>query len=169
VASDTDISPEAAERIRRERDDLKAQLAEARGALDDVVLRDRMYAHFAQKADVKDPYAAATAAIQVSTLKGVAAEELPQRLDSWLDEQRRLFAAAAQPAEAPPPPSPFQGPNPGAPGYQAKVEPMVVGSPQWNEWVKGKSPQERLDALRRGDAVSTDKTRQAQQTLRTAP
>lgn len=164
MADDTDISKEAFERVRRERDDLKAKYAEAEQAIRDLDLRDRMADHFRSKTEVKDAYQAAKAAIRDVTLKGVPSEELPQRLDSWLEEQRGLFAAPA-PAETPPS-SPFQGPSPGGPGYEARMEPMVVGSDKWNEWVKGKSAHEMREALRRGDAVSSDKVKEAQRTMR---
>ena len=164
MAEDTDVSNEAFERVRRERDDLKAKYAEADKAIRDFDLRDRMAAHFRGNAEVKDAYQAAAQAIRDVTLKDVTAEELPQRLDSWLEERRGLFAAPA-PEQKEPPASPYQGPNPGAPGYEAKVEPMVIGDSRWQEWVKGKTAQERLDAMRRGDAVSSEKVKQAQRTV----
>ena len=166
MAEDTDISKEAFERVRRERDDLKAKYAEAEQAIRDFDLRDRMADHFRQKTEVKDAYRAASAAIRDVTLKGVTVEELPQRLDSWLEEQRGLFATPAPEPEEKPPASPFQAPNPGTPGYEARVEPMVIGSERWNEWAKGRSAQEKLDAMRRGDAVSSEGVKRAQSTVK---
>ena len=157
MATDDTISREAHERVTRERDEYKAQLAEARAALDDVAQLNRIHTYLKQKPDIKDAYQAASTAIRDVTLKGVASEELPQRLDSWLEEQRGLFAAA-------PAPSPFQGPNPGAAGFQAKVEPMVVGGERWKEWAKGKTSDEKLAAMQRGDAVSSEKVKRAQGT-----
>lgn len=166
MAEDTDISPEASERIRRDRDDLKAQLAEAKQALADVALRDRMYGHFRENPAVGDPYGLASYAIRDVTLKGTPEEQLPQRLDDWLAEQRRLVTSPPAEPEAPhPPASPFQGPNPGTPGYSAKVEPMVVGGERWNEWAKGKTADEKLQAMRRGDAVASEKVKRSQGTV----
>ena len=161
---DTPISAEAHERVKRERDEFKARLDETQGFLDDVRLRDRMYEHFRQDPQLHDPYGLASAAVRDVTLKGSGPEELPQKLTDWLAEQRRLIAAPAAPSEEKPPASPFQGPNPGAAGFQAKVEPMVVGGERWNEWAKGKTSDEKLAAMQRGDAVSSEKVKRAQGT-----
>lgn len=168
ATEDTGISPEAAERIRRERDELRQKLGDAEQALSDVALRDRFYEHFRQDQSLKDPYGLASAAVRDVTLKTVGPDEMGQRLTDWLQEQRRLIsvpAAAEEPAGNPPPPSPFQGPNPGAEGFAQKVEPMIVGSQTWNEWSQGKTAEEQIAALKRGDAVSPEKVRRAQGTL----
>lgn len=167
ATEDTGISPEAGERIRRERDELRQQLGEAKQALSDVSLRDRFYEHFRQDPSLKDPYGLASAAVRDVTLKAVGPEETGQRLTDWLQEQRRLITLPA-PSEEPekaPPKSPFQGPDPGAAGFDQKVEPMVVGTQTWNDWAKGKTADEQIAAMRRGDAVSPEKVRRAQGTL----
>jgi len=165
VAEDTDISREAFERVRRERDDLKGKLSEVETALADVAQRDRIYEHFRGNQAIADPYGLASYAIRDVTVKGTPGEQLPQRLDDWLAEQRRLISSPPVEVEKAPPPSPFQGPNPGTPGFQAKGEPMVVGSQLWNEWAKGKTAEEKLQAMRRGDAVSSDRVKRSQGTV----
>jgi len=169
------VSPEAFERVRRERDTAQSQLTEAAAALRDVGLRDRFYEHFRQDPTIRDPYGLAAQAIQNVTLKGLTPDQVPERLTAWLSDQRRLLSqpepeAPAEgeqgKAEAKAPPSPYQGPNPGAPGYQARVEPMIVGGERWQEWSKGKSADEKLAAMRRGDAVSSDKVQRFQGTAK---
>jgi len=168
------VSPEAFERVRRERDTAQTQLTEAAAALRDVGLRDRFYEHFRQDTTIRDPYGLATQAIQNVTLKGLTPEQVPERLTAWLSDQRRLLT---QPEPEPPkgdegegqakqPASPYQGPNPGAPGYQARVEPMVVGGERWQEWSKGKTADDKMAAMRRGDAVSSDQVKRFQGTAK---
>jgi len=172
VAEDTEVSREAFERVQRDRDDLKTKLAQVESALSDVALRDRFYEQFRQDQTIRDPYGLASLAIRDVTLKSVPAEQVGERLGDWLNEQRRLIAAPSaetvgEPAATHAPASPFQGPNPGAAGYQAKMEPMVVGGQRWNEWAKGKSADEKLAAMRRGDAVTSEKVKRAQGTVGT--
>jgi len=172
VAEDTTVSPEAFERVRRERDELKSKMAEAETALRDFNLIDNAHAHFRSKG-LPNAYDLARAAVEVNTLKGVKTDELPHRLDDWLERQRNLWAAPAhepvnEPESAPAvKASPYQGPNPGTPGFATKVEPMIVGGEQWQAWKKDKSPDEQLAAMRRGDAVTSDQVKRFQKTART--
>jgi hypothetical protein len=126
------------------------------------------------KTQPKSAIARATQAIQNVTLKGLTPEQVPERLTAWLSDQRRLLT---QPEPEPPkgdeddgqakqPASPYQGPNPGAPGYQARVEPMVVGGERWQEWSKGKTADDKMAAMRRGDAVSSDQVKRFQGTAK---
>lgn len=164
-----EVSPQAFERVRRERDDLKAQAAEAAKALGDVALRDAAYEHF-KRGGVSDPYGVASLALRDVTLRGTAADQLPAKLDAWLQEQRALWTPptatpTGEPEPKPNKPSPYQGPNPGAPGSAATFEPMVVGSPKWKEWSKGKSGEEQVAAVKRGEAVVPESVRTAQRTI----
>ena len=170
------VSPEAFERVKRERDDLKSKVEDATRALRDVQLRDAAADLLRQKG-VADPYRAAGAAIRDVTLKGLTVEQLPEKLDGWLAEQKALWGAPAGTADTPaleatPSParqSPYAGPNPGAPGTPATFEPMVVGSARWSEWAKTKTGAEQVAAVKAGQAVISDDVRRAQGSVKTGP
>jgi hypothetical protein len=159
----TDISPQAFARVQHERDELKAKMTEVTKALGDIQFRDSAYEHFRQ-AGVRDPFGAASLAMRDVTLRDVPAEKMAGKLDGWLEEQKALWAAPAapasaepaEPAPAPPRPSPYQGPNPAAPGSPATFEPIVAGSAQWRQGAEGKSGEERIAAVRRGEVVVPD-------------
>ena len=166
----TEVSPEAFERVKRERDELKTEIAQATAALADVRQRDRFYEHLRGKG-LPDPYGLATSAVSVVTLKDLPEEQIPQRLDDWLEQQRQLLSVPVPPdaeESAPPKPSPFVV-NPGAQGYQAKGEPMLVGSPRWREWARDKSGADQVAAIRKGDAVVSDTIKRNQGTARRTP
>jgi len=171
VAEDTTVSPEAFERVRRERDELKSKMAEAETALRDFNLIDNAHAHFRSKG-LPNAYDLARAAVEVNTLKGVKTDELPHRLDDWLERQRNLWAAPAhepvnEPEQATVKASPYQGPNPGNPGFVSKMEPIVTGTEAYRQWEDGKTPDEKIAALRRGDIVTSDQVKRFQKTART--
>jgi len=175
VATDetTDISPQAFQRVTHERDELKAKMTEVTRALGDIQFRDHAYEHFRQ-AGVRDPFGAATLAMRDVTLRGLPAESVGVKLDGWLEEQKALWAAPAtppaadsgEPAPTPPKPSPYQGPNPAAPGTASTFEPMVAGSERWQKWQEGKTGEERIAAVRKGEVVVPENVRTAQRTIK---
>lgn len=144
-----EITPEMALRWKQERDEARNQLQQLQPTVKDFHLIDRAYEHFKSVEDVKDPYAAARAAVRDVTLKDVDDDQLGDKLTSWLEEQKSLFnptpsnsqategtqpqpekAATTPPGAARPAPSPANG------GGQPPPEPLTWNSPEVQEAVK---------------------------------
>ncbi len=132
------VSVAAHDRVKGERDQAKQQLADATTALADVALRDRAYDHFKANENVPDAYAAARAVTKDVTMRGIADEELPGRLDAWLEEQAAIFGSSVPqetPPEVPessaaPPGAARPAPSPASGGPQPKPEPLTWSSPE---------------------------------------
>ena len=168
-------SPEAFERIRRERDEFKGKIGElesvvkdATAALADVQLRDRAYQHLAGKG-VNDPYGVAqTLAPQV---REVSEEQFAETLDGRYAEMQRLFGGgepggSAEPTEKVAPVAPMTQPNPVAPGAPpVGGAPLVVGSPEYEARFGRMSIAEQNAAVKRGEAVFTADVAAAQSSL----
>lgn len=157
MAEDT-VSREAHERIAKERDDLKAQVAELRGVVKDYGLRERAISHLQSKG-VQD--AGRWASLALPHLREL--EDLEQ-VASTVDQ---LFGdgltAVVQPPPAPdtdekepatpPPPSPFGTPNPAAGGGDIpSPQAIKPGSAEWKQVLKEKG-MEGLKALDREGRV----------------
>lgn len=134
------VSREAHDRIKRERDELKAEKTQFESASQQFLLTDQAYEHFRSKG-VTDPYAAAKAASRDSMFVGVDRETLPDKLDSWLDDFKAVFGAPAPsgddgteagsttPPTPPPPGAARPAPSPANSGGDPKPEPMTMKHP----------------------------------------
>jgi hypothetical protein len=167
------ISPEAAARKTIDAKDakiaeLEGNLAAATGAVRDVNVRDRLATHF-ESAGIKNPVSVATQAI--SDFREVPEESFAEQANAWYAEKQALFGG--QPAEVPTPTpaetpeSPWKAasPNPQAPGNPNTFDPLVAGSPEFNQWAQGKTLQEQQAAVRSGDVVIPQKIREQQRGL----
>lgn len=137
VDTNTDpVSAEAHERVKRENEKLKADLAAEQERLKTTELglqllqmRDDAIKFFRSKGDVPDPLAIASMAVDSAAVRG--ADDLPAALEAWYDSNKTVFAVATpgepqQEEPVPPQPSPgFAGPNPAAGGEQASLSPIT--------------------------------------------
>lgn len=127
--SDGTIRPEQFERVQRENKELKATIEELTGTVKDTAFLTSAYEHFKGKEGISDPYALALQAVQNVTLKGVEADELSGKLDSWHDSLRSMFGS---PSSSPPEPDapPVADTTP-VPGF-ARPNPAADGAPPGN-------------------------------------
>lgn len=156
---------------------MKEQLEEASRALSDLRLRDQAYEHFAGKG-VRDPFGAAQIAVRDVTLKGIDGDELPSALDRWIEQQTSVWGSApaagsandeteaSPPETVPRPRSPFAAPNPAAEGESGSRSPIKAGSPEYNEWKRGKTSEQIVAAKQRGEITVSDETSTAHASLR---
>lgn len=155
------VSREAHDRVKQERDQLKAQAEQAAAAAKAALLVDKAYA--ALKGKVPDPYAAAKAVSRDPQFSTVDDDELPQRLDQWVAEWKSLFGSdtsgntqtsdsgqkevdVAEPPTpvAPPPGAARSAPSPANTGGQPTPEPLTFSSPE----VRKLREQGRIDEIR---------------------
>lgn len=135
------VSREAHDRVKSERDALKAQAEQAAAAAKAALLVDKAYV--ALKGKVPDPYAAAKAVSRDPQFTSVGDDELPQRLDEWVTEWKSLFGSDTSgepkapdeqkepPAPvAPPPGAARNAPSPANTGGQPTPEPLTFNSPE---------------------------------------
>ena len=172
-------SAEAFERVRRdletaerEKAEIESKLGDATAALGDLARRDTLVEHFRGKDGVNDPYAAAANAIADVTVKGAADDGLAEAADAWHTRMSSAFgtptAATGTPTtEAPtPPPAPLAQPNPTAPGGTITTGgPMRVGTPEYDEWAKGRSIGERRQAAKDGKVQFSQENQAAMGTI----
>lgn len=141
-ATNPEVTPEAYQRVLKERDEARGQVKELSGtlktaeaALTGFQLRDKAYEHFAGKADgdrPHDPFGVASMAVNDATLRGLDDEALPGALDDWHVKMRSLAAPPAaqdtgSDGDAPPPPVPrAAGPSPAGDGAPHTAEPLTV-------------------------------------------
>jgi hypothetical protein len=120
------IRPEAFERVKQEKDELKAQVAALSDVVRDTKFIDDAYQHFKGIDGVKDPYAIARAAVKDVTLKGLEGEEFGTKLDAWYNDTSSLFTPT-QPSEPIEPDVPVADTAP-APAF-ARPNPAAEGAP----------------------------------------
>jgi len=178
VANETPetISGEAAVRLRNDVEKARSDAEEARVALNDMRVRERLAREFSAQ-NRPDPYSLADRALPDFRGKEFGADDdVGKAAAEWYDQQAKLFAAPAppegdgseQPLSEKPPASPFQTttPNLSAPGEPAKHTPIVVGSKEFYEsgWAN-KSYQDQLEAAQQGVLVTPEKVKVAQQDI----
>lgn len=152
------VSREAHDRVKAERDQLKAEKEAAAAAARAAVLVDKAYSVLRDKG-LPDPYAAAKAVSRDPLFASVGDDELPGRLDAWVTEWKALFGAnpsANTPKtpedETPEPPAPVapppgaarSAPSPANTGGQPTPEPLTFSSPE----VRQLREQGRIDEIR---------------------
>ena len=175
----TSISPEAFERVKSERDALKAkvsdyerQVKDAGAALQDFAVIDKAYDHFAAKS-VPNAYGLAKEAILNPKVKTADPETLGEALDGWYDRARSIFGATTEPAKpaepepAPAPKAPMSQPVPNAPGTPAiGGVPLVVGSAEFEAKFGHMPLAEQAAAVKRGEAVFSPEAATAMKSMR---
>jgi len=123
------IDPGAFDRVKRERDQAKAETETAKKALAQTVLVDRLYEHFKGKDDLAaDRYQLAKEAV---SYPGIAeAEDPAAAADAWLERLSGLLGKSTSK-----PPGMGSGPNPAAAGVQVDTGPFKVGGQEWKDFV----------------------------------
>lgn len=127
------VSVEAHTRVKTDNEKLKADLAAAiekaklaETGLTALQTEKAAADHFRAK-NVANPYALASMAVDSAAVRG--AENLPDALDQWYTSNESVFAPMApmtdDEAIEPQPQPGFSGPNPGAPGDQARLTPVT--------------------------------------------
>ncbi len=147
------IRPEAFERIKQERDELKAQMGGLEQKVQHAEFLDKAYAHFKGREGVANPYDVAKQAVSDVRLMGVEPDKLGESLDGWYDGISSIFQPAAPPPEPEVPvadtaPAPaFARPNPAADGIPADTSKQMIET----------HSAEFRDALARNDKALIDK------------
>jgi hypothetical protein len=149
------VSREAFDRVKHDNEQLKAQLDQLRPVAEQTLLTDTAYEHFKTKG-VADPYGIAKAAARDSMFSGVEKDDLPGKLDSWLESVQSAFGGPPKvsdddgdsaPAATPPPPGAARpAPSPAGSGGDPKPEPLRMTSPEVLE-MKRRGDQEGLRRL----------------------
>lgn len=164
--TDTTVSQEA--EARKMIDGLQAKLAEkdnliaeANKALSEIKVRDTLYEHFQGK-EIANAFQVATRA--AGNFRDVPADELVAKADEWFEEQRNLFGAGEAPAKQA---SPFASTpaNPQGAGEPNSFQPLMVGTAEYQQWAKGKSGDEIIAAMKRGDVRVSEKVDQVQRSI----
>lgn len=164
--TDTTVSQEA--EARKMIDGLQAKIAEkdnliaqANAALSEIKARDALYEHFQGK-EIPNAFQVATRA--AGNFRDVPADELVAKADEWFEEQRNLFGAGEPPKKQE---SPFaKAPaNPQGAGEPNTFEPLMIGTPEAQAWMKGKSKEEIFAAMDRKDLVVSEKVDLAQRSI----
>ena len=142
MAENTQEQDSQAAEARKTIDDLNRQLKEASGALAGVKRRDDVYQQLRDKEGIADPYGLASAMARDVLIRDSEADALAGNVDAYLAEHAGYFTqpAPAVPVDepvVPPPPSPYQGPNPQAPSEPATTAKILVGSKEWDEATAG--------------------------------
>ena len=166
----TTVSAEAFKRVEHERDELKAQVAKATQALQDIALRDRLVEHYEAK---KIPNPSAVASRALSEFREVPETEFAAKADSWYEAQRKLFFGDSEPVASapasPPPASPWEkapaSPLPGGGRTVIPGNPIVAGTPEFLTWARGKSSEQLAAAVRSNEVVIPDSVKQAQRSI----
>jgi hypothetical protein len=145
------VTKTAFDQVKGERDQYKARIDALEKDARSMLLVDKAYSHL--KGKVPDAYGAARTISRDSLFAEVKDEELPARLDAWVEEQKSLFGAPpAAPVEssdtdAPDPAAPI-APPPGA--ARAAPSPSNTGATPTPPKLTIDSP-EIKEALKRGD------------------
>lgn len=167
MAEDAEKDP-AYQRVISERDQARKDLDAAKSAAAEALGKIKLAEVFSGMG-VKDPFAVASrAAADLGDVTGFEPDALKAKATEWRDEQASL-AQMLNPEQNPQAPStPMSTVNPSltAPGLPAKTDKVVVGSTEFYEqgW-HNRSTQEQVEAMRRGDLVSSDKVRNQQQDI----
>ena len=143
MAENTQETDSQAAEARKTIDDLNRQLKEAGGVIGEMKRRDDVYQQLQGKEGISDPYGLASTMARDVLIRDASADDLAGKVDEYVAAQAKHFATpvAAAPAEpevvVPPPPSPYQGPNPQAPSEPATTAKMLVGSEEWDKATAG--------------------------------
>lgn len=165
TATDQDVTPEAYQRVIKERDAVRKELGEvtanlttAEQAIAGLQLRDRVYDHLAAKEGVRDAFGVAKLAVNDAGIRGAEAEKFGETVDAWLDTQHKLFGATATEVppegetEEPAPPVPaVGGPSPAGDGTSPGAQPLSVI--EWQQKNPGASVQQYAAARQAGEVV----------------
>ena len=146
------------ERIATERDNLKAELNQAKTAYAGLMLERDAYKHFAAKEGVTgDRMALAMSAANDASIRGAEPDALGAALDTWYDQQQTLFRGpepvpVEQIAETPPVPAPM-APSPAGSGTTPVGGPLTYM--QWRQQNPTGTLDDFASAKQRGDIALT--------------
>jgi len=155
------VSREAHERMTRERDELKAQLAQATNALKDLTIEQKLRSNL--KGKVADPDVAAN--LLLPHFREVELDGIPEALGSErfapiVSMMAAQQAPVTQTDDTPPPTPPtngqsaFSGPNPGAAGgAPTERQKIRAGSPEFNQIAELPNGKARIAELREQDLI----------------
>jgi len=159
------VPPEAFERVKAERDALKAQTSQAAEALTQVKWERTLYDYFSGLDPSTRPADPMAAALNFAPSIPPDTEDIAAAIAA---EEARLSSLRpqAKPTETlPPMAGGGVGPQPGAPGAELETGPFPIGSPEFEAFVAKEGMPAAHVAIKNGMFFPSDENLQAQSTI----